>query len=162
MPERSPTASDIPLFIGMAGGSGSGKSTIAEALVEHLDGEVAVVQHDAYYRHTPRLSFEERTRVNYDHPASLETELLIEHLTALRAGESIDRPVYDFAKHLRSEQVVVIGPARYSVVEGSWCWPSQSCALSWIWPCSWTPSRTSGSPAGWSATSRNGVGGCAR
>ena len=118
MPERSPTTPGIPLFIGIAGGSGSGKTTIAEALVEHFDDEVALVQHDAYYRHTPELSLEERSRVNYDHPASLETELLLEHLTALRAGESIERPVYDFAKHLRSEQVVVIDPAPCIVVEG--------------------------------------------
>ena len=118
MPERSPTTPDIPLFIGIAGGSGSGKTTIAEALVEHFDGGVALVQHDAYYRHTPELSFEERSLVNYDHPASLETELLVKHLAALRAGESIERPVYDFAEHLRSEQVVVIAPAPYIVVEG--------------------------------------------
>ena len=118
MPERSPTTPDIPLFIGIAGGSGAGKTTIAEALVEHFDGGVALVQHDAYYRHTPELSFEERSLVNYDHPASLETELLVKHLAALRAGESIERPVYDFAEHLRSEQVVVIAPAPYIVVEG--------------------------------------------
>ena len=118
MPERSPTTPDIPLFIGIAGGSGSGKTTIAEALVEHFDGGVALVQHDAYYRHTPELSFEERSLVNYDHPASLETELLVKHLAALRAGESIERPVYDFAEHLRTEQVVVIDPAPYIVVEG--------------------------------------------
>ncbi len=69
MPERSPITSDIPLFIGIAGGSGSGKTTVAEALVEQFDGEIVLVQHDAYYRHTPELSFEERSKVNYDHPA---------------------------------------------------------------------------------------------
>ncbi|MGH8871948.1 MAG: uridine kinase [Acidimicrobiia bacterium] len=118
MPERSPWKPDRPLFIGIAGGSGSGKTTIAESVVEQLEGEVALVQHDAYYRHAPELSFAERARVNYDHPASLETELLIKHLVALRSGEPIQRPVYDFVNHLRSEQIVVVTPAPVVVVEG--------------------------------------------
>ena len=118
MPERSPWKPDHPLFIGIAGGSGSGKTTIAEALVERLDGKVAIVQHDAYYRHVPELSFEERTKVNYDHPASLETELLVEHLIALRSGLQVDRPVYDFSVHLRSNETVRVDPAPVVVIEG--------------------------------------------
>jgi uridine kinase len=118
MPERSPWRSDRPLFIGIAGGSGSGKTTIAAAVVEMLDGKVSLVQHDAYYRHQPNLSFEERTRLNYDHPSSLETELLVEHLQTMRSGVGIDRPVYDFALHLRSGETVWVEPAQVVIVEG--------------------------------------------
>ncbi len=118
MPERSPWNPDRPLFIGIAGGSGSGKTTIAQAVVDTLGGQVAMVQHDAYYRHTPELSFDERARVNYDHPASLETELLVEHLMALRGGKSIEKPVYDFAEHLRSPETVTVAPARVILIEG--------------------------------------------
>lgn len=114
-PDRWAPAS--PLIIGIAGGSGSGKTTIAEALVDAIEG-VAFIQHDAYYRHQPSLSFEERVRVNYDHPESLETELLVHHLESLRAGQPIERPVYDFTQHLRSPQVVVVAPAAVVVLEG--------------------------------------------
>ena len=106
------------MFIGIAGGSGSGKTTIAESVVERLDNKVALLQHDAYYRHMPQLTFEERTQVNYDHPDSLETELLVEHLEQLRSGIGIDRPVYDFSEHLRSEQTIRIEPNPVVVVEG--------------------------------------------
>ena len=106
------------MFIGIAGGSGSGKTTIAAAVGEMLDGKVSLVQHDAYYRHQPDLSFQERTRVNYDHPSSLETELLVEHLQTLRSGVGIDRPVYDFALHLRSGETVWVEPAQVVIVEG--------------------------------------------
>ncbi len=118
MPERSPWKPDRPLFIGLAGGSGSGKTTIAESVLDRLDGQVALVHHDAYYRHAPELSYGERTKVNYDHPASLETELLVEHLMALRAGVAVERPVYDFAVHLRSDETVRVEPAPVVVVEG--------------------------------------------
>jgi uridine kinase len=106
------------LIVGIAGGSGSGKTTIAESLVQKLNGNVALVQHDAYYRHVPELSFEARSQVNYDHPASLETELLVEHLVSLRSGQAIEKPVYDFADHLRSDEVVVVQPALVILVEG--------------------------------------------
>jgi uridine kinase len=112
--EWAPTA---PLIIGIAGGSGSGKTTIAEALVDAIDG-VAFIQHDAYYRHQPHLTYDQRVRVNYDHPDSLETELLIEHLGALRRGQPIERPVYDFAEHLRKAETVAIAPAPVVVLEG--------------------------------------------
>lgn len=113
-----PWKPDPPLVIGIAGGSGSGKTTIASAVIEGLEDRVAVIAHDAYYRHRPDLSFEERAKVNYDHPDSLETELLVTHLKSLRSGETILRPVYDFARHLRSEETVKVSPARVIVVEG--------------------------------------------
>ena len=109
---------DRPLFIGVAGGSGSGKTTIAEEVVDRLDGKVALIQHDAYYRNRIDLTFEERTQVNYDHPDSLDTELLVEHLEALRSGLPIDRPVYDFSAHLRSDDTVLVPPGRVVLVEG--------------------------------------------
>jgi uridine kinase len=118
MPERSPWNPDRPLFIGLAGGSGSGKTTIAEEVVDRLDGRVALLHHDAYYRNMVELTFEERTRVNYDHPSSLETELLIAHLESLRSGVAIEHPVYDFTEHLRSPDTVRVEPARVVVVEG--------------------------------------------
>ncbi|MFZ0627197.1 MAG: uridine kinase [Acidimicrobiia bacterium] len=118
MPERSPWKPDRPIFIGIAGGSGSGKTTIAETVIARLDNKVALVQHDAYYRHMPELSFEERAKVNYDHPSALETELLVSHLVALREGKAVERPVYDFSKHLRSEETVTTRPAPVVVIEG--------------------------------------------
>ena len=118
MPERSPWKPDRPLFIGLAGGSGSGKTTIAEEVVDRLEGRVALLHHDAYYRNMVDLTFEERTQVNYDHPTSLETELLVSHLESLRSGISIEHPVYDFANHLRAAETVRVEPARVVVVEG--------------------------------------------
>lgn len=118
MPHRSPWTPDRPLFIGLAGGSGSGKTTVARDVIDRLEGAVTSLQHDAYYRHTPELTFEERKRVNYDHPSSLETELLIDHLERLRSGVAIERPVYDFSVHLRSDETVRVAPAPVVLVEG--------------------------------------------
>lgn len=118
MPERSPWKPDRPLFIGLAGGTGSGKTTIAEEVVDRIAGRVSVLHHDAYYRNRVDLTFEERTRVNYDHPSSLETELLVEHLECLRSGLAVEQPVYDFAEHLRSDETRRIEPARVVIVEG--------------------------------------------
>ena len=106
-----------PLFIGIAGGSGSGKTTIAQAVTAAIPG-VAIVQHDSYYRHMPEMSLADRAQVNYDHPASLETELLVSHLQRLRDGQGFHRPVYDFTTHLRSEDTVTVEPAPVLIVEG--------------------------------------------
>jgi len=106
-----------PLVIGIAGGSGSGKTTIAAAVVSALPG-VVLIQHDAYYRHRPELDFEARTQINYDHPDSLETQLLIEHLAALDQGREVALPTYDFTRHLRASQTLPVRPAQVVIVEG--------------------------------------------
>ena len=111
--------SDSILIIGIAGGSGSGKTTVAEAVVKALDEtEMAVIQHDSYYRHHRDLSFEERAALNFDHPDAFETELLVEHLAELRLGNAIDRPQYDFSIHQRLAATTRVEPRQVIVVEG--------------------------------------------
>ena len=109
-----------PLIIGMAGGSGSGKTTIAEAVVDAVgDDFVALIQHDQYYRDQAEIPFEDRTKVNFDHPDSLETDLLVRHIETLRAGGSIQRPVYDFSTHTRrTDETVKVDAERVIVIEG--------------------------------------------
>lgn len=108
-----------PLVIGVAGGSGSGKTTISSSIVEQIGKDhVALVEHDSYYRDYGSLSFEERAKVNFDHPDSLETDLLIEHLRALVAGRSIEKPLYDFTTHSRLPETVTVEPKPTIVVDG--------------------------------------------
>ena len=110
---------DGPIVIGIAGGSGSGKTTIADAVYASLDAtEIVMIQHDSYYRDLRRLSSQERATVNFDHPDSLETELLVEHLESLRSGEAVAVPVYDFATHTRTESVVLVDARPVVLVEG--------------------------------------------
>lgn len=125
---RAAAVNDLPasvatqsacLVLGIAGGTGSGKTTIARAVRDGLPtGSVVAIDHDAYYRDLSHLSFEERSAVNFDHPDALDNTLLIEHLRALRAGQGIEKPVYDFKRHLRAEQTVPLAPAPIVVVEG--------------------------------------------
>ena len=108
-----------PFVIGMAGGSGSGKTTISTSIVEQIGPErVALIPHDAYYRHRPDLSYEQRTRVNYDHPDSLETELLLTHIETLATGQPIEQPVYDFSRHLRRSETATVHPRPVVLIEG--------------------------------------------
>ncbi len=108
-----------PHVLGIAGGSGSGKSTIARAILEALPpGAGVLLEQDHYYRAQGHLPYEERERVNYDHPDALELDLLIEHLNSLRAGRAIQRPTYDFSMHDRAKVGVKIEPAPVIVVEG--------------------------------------------
>ncbi len=113
------TDSDDVKIWGICGGSGSGKTTLTTQLVERFGAErVLVVHHDAYYRNRPDLDFAARCAVNYDHPDSLETDLLVEHLTLLRAGRTAPLPTYDFARHLRRPDVVLAEPRPLILVEG--------------------------------------------
>jgi uridine kinase len=109
----------LPLVVGIAGGSGSGKTTLAQAILDEIGRErIAFLPHDAYYRDQSQLTFEERLRVNYDHPDALETDLLISHIEALRRGEIIERPVYDFKLNTRSSETRRVVPRQIILVEG--------------------------------------------
>lgn len=108
-----------PYVVGIAGGTGSGKTTVAESLERALPrSRVVRIQHDSYYRHRPELSPSERECINFDHPDALDNKLLIEHLDALRAGHPVLLPVYDFRLHLRSQETVPAEPAPVLLVEG--------------------------------------------
>src|SRR3712207_3866666 len=106
-----------PLIIGVAGGTGSGKSTVARNVAQALKAEsVAFIDMDAYYRNHAHLSLDERRKVNWDHPDAFDWELLVGQLTRLAAGEAIDKPVYDFVTHTRSDRIVVVPPAQVIVI----------------------------------------------
>ena len=106
------------LIIGIAGGSGSGKSTFTNRIKKRFGDDVVVLYHDNYYRRQDGIPFEQRVTVNYDHPDSLETELLVEHLKLLRQGKAIDCPVYDYSQHNRSDKILHITPSPVILVEG--------------------------------------------
>ena len=107
------------VLIGVAGGSGSGKTTVASNLVKAFKAEDAVlVEQDAYYRELTNMSLEERAKVNFDHPDSIEFELLRKHLENLKNGVAIERPIYDFTTHSRKEGAVKINPSKIVIVEG--------------------------------------------
>jgi uridine kinase len=108
-----------PLVVGIAGGTGSGKTTVAASLAAAIPtGRCVTIEHDAYYRDQTHLTFEERTQINYDHPSSLESSLLVEHLRQLRAGTAVDVPIYDFAHHTRRADTRRVVAAPVIVVEG--------------------------------------------
>ena len=108
-----------PVILGVAGGSGSGKSTVVRALVRSLGDDVAsVIRHDWYYRDLVHLPLEQRSSVNFDHPDSLETELLVGHLRGLLAGATSQAPTYDFSTHTRGEGTVTVRPTPAIVLDG--------------------------------------------
>jgi uridine kinase len=110
---------DEVLVVGIAGGSGSGKTTVADRLAAALPGgRVRTLRYDAYYRDHPDLDLEAREGLNYDHPDALETPLLVQHLRALRRGEGVQTPVYNFTTHRRDDKTLAVGPAPVIVVEG--------------------------------------------
>ena len=105
------------IFIGVAGGTGSGKTTLTEHLAERFGSNISVVHHDNYYKRQD-CSFEERCRQNDDHPDAFDTDLMIEHLKALKRGETIHCPVYDYAIHNRTDKTVEVHPTKVVIVEG--------------------------------------------
>lgn len=108
-----------PVIVGVAGGSGSGKTTVSRAILERVGADhIAYIQHDSYYRDASHLPQEERLKINFDHPDSLETGLLIDHLHRLRAGQPIEVPVYNFATHSRTGTTQRVEPRPVILVEG--------------------------------------------
>ncbi len=116
----SPAESSLrPAIIGIAGGSASGKTTVVDAVVHDLGPNlVSVIQHDSYYHDRSHVPPQERVSINYDHPNSLETSLLVQHLTTLLAGQSVEVPVYDFTHHKRTSETVTAEPRKAVIVEG--------------------------------------------
>lgn len=112
--------SDSPAIVfGVCGGTASGKTTFARMVLRQVGtSQVAYLPHDAYYRDMSHLPFAERAKLNYDHPDSLQTELLVEHVEALLDGQAVERPVYDFQKHRRAAKTVLTEPGRLILVEG--------------------------------------------
>jgi uridine kinase len=108
-----------PIILGIAGGTGSGKTTVARSIIELIGPDhVAYLEHDNYYRDLSHLSFEERSQVNFDHPDSFDTPLLVKHIKQLRAGEAVDKPVYSYNDHARTEEVIPVHPHPLIIVEG--------------------------------------------
>lgn len=106
------------LVIGIAGGSGSGKTTLTNRIAAQFAEDVTVIYHDNYYKAHDDMTYEERSRLNYDHPNAFDTELMVEHLKLLREGQSIECPVYDYTIHNRSKNTMVINPKKVIIVEG--------------------------------------------
>ena len=105
--------------IGVAGGTGSGKSTLVKRLQEAFRSEdVATLCHDYYYKAHPELTYEERTKLNYDHPQSFDTDMLVEHVRALKSNVAVERPVYSFVEHNRTEETVAVKPSKVIIIDG--------------------------------------------
>lgn len=106
------------IIIGVAGGTGSGKSTFTNRLKKEFGDRIAVISYDDYYKRRDDIPLEERRKINYDHPDALETELLISHLKALKDGQAVECPKYNFSQHNRSDKTITIEPRKVIIVEG--------------------------------------------
>jgi uridine kinase len=107
------------LIIGIAGGTGSGKTTVVQQIMNELPHtEVGIISQDSYYKESPSLSYEERSKTNFDHPRSLDFELLVSHLRELKAGNAINQPVYSFVTHNRTNDTIITNPRKVIIVEG--------------------------------------------
>lgn len=108
-----------PFIIGVAGGSGSGKTTVVNHIINRVgEDNLVLIQHDSYYRDLKHVDFEERAKQNFDHPSSLETELLVRHVQALQQGYSVEMPIYDFKEHIRKEDTQTLEPKPVILVDG--------------------------------------------
>ncbi len=107
------------LIIGIAGGTGSGKTTVVNQIIDELKNEeVDVISQDSYYQDTSHLTYEERTKINFDHPKSIDFDLLVSHLKELKAGNTIEQPTYSFKEHNRTKHTITIEPRKVIIVEG--------------------------------------------
>lgn len=107
------------LIIGIAGGTGSGKTTVVQQIMNELPlEEVGIISQDSYYKQTPELNYDERVKINFDHPNAIDFELLTTHLAALKAGETIEQPVYSFITHNRTTDTIITHPRKVMIVEG--------------------------------------------
>lgn len=106
------------LVIGIAGGTGSGKTTLTNRLKEKFGDDVSVISHDNYYKSQDNIPFEQRVKANYDHPDSFETDLLISHIKQLKAGKSIECPIYSFTEHTRTKETRTIKPTKVIIIDG--------------------------------------------
>ena len=109
---------DKVIVIGIAGGTGSGKRTMIRKIKEEFSDEITILSHDFYYKQHNDIPFEERKKLNYDHPNAFDTDLMINHIKALKEWRSIERPVYDFTIHNRVDETVTVKPAKVIIVEG--------------------------------------------
>ena len=109
---------DQVMVIGIAGGTGSGKTTITRRLMQRFGGDVSVIYHDNYYKAHHDMPYEERAKLNYDHPNAFDTDLMLRHIRQLKQGKSIQCPVYDYSIHDRTDKTVLIRPTRVIIVEG--------------------------------------------
>ena len=108
-----------PILIGICGGTGSGKSTVAREIYESLhETEIAIIQQDAYYKDQTDMAIEERCKTNYDHPFAFDTDLLIKHIKKIFEGQAIQRPIYDFSVHNRSDETITVEPRNIVILEG--------------------------------------------
>ncbi|MHA3786575.1 uridine kinase [Flavobacterium hauense] len=107
------------LIIGIAGGTGSGKTTVVQQIMNELPSEeVGIISQDSYYRQTNGLSYEDRAKINFDHPNAIDFELMAEHLAALKAGDAVEQPVYSFITHNRTSDTIITHPRKVMIVEG--------------------------------------------
>lgn len=109
---------DKVIVIGIAGGTGSGKSTMIKNIKENFNDEITILSHDFYYKSHDDMTYEERCQLNYDHPNAFDTDLMVKHIKQLKNMQSIERPVYDFTVHNRKKETVTVEPAKVIVVEG--------------------------------------------
>ena len=107
------------LIIGIAGGTGSGKTTVVNQIIQELpEGEVCVISQDSYYKDTSHLPFDERTKINFDHPKAIDFDLLVAHLKELKKGNAIEQPIYSFVEHNRTKETITMFPKKVIIVEG--------------------------------------------
>jgi uridine kinase len=107
------------LILGIAGGTGSGKTTVVQQIMNELpEAEVGIISQDSYYKETNHLSYEERTKINFDHPRAIDFELLVNHLKELKKGNNIEQPIYSFVKHNRTDDTILTHPRKVMIVEG--------------------------------------------